>query len=175
MAETVQIMGLTKLRDNLQKIGRIAEHEAAIAMTRSGANLFKKAAQEKVPVKSGTLKKSISVKQISKGPHILYVVTTRKKLADKYRGRHAHLVEFGTRMHYEPRSSKRSGKKKKVMFIKESGEFFWNVIHPGAKPHPFMRPAFDENAGKAIDRMAKLYNRRLEKWQTLMGIEPEES
>jgi len=175
MAETVQIMGLTKLRDNLKKIGKIAEHEAAIAMTRSGANLFEEAAKEEVPVKTGTLKESISVKQISKGPHILYVVTTRKKLKDKYRGRHAHLVEFGTRMHYEPRSSKRSGKKKKVMFIKKSGEFFWNVIHPGAKPHPFMRPAFEENVAKAIDKMGKLYNRRLEKWQTLMGVEPEET
>lgn len=176
MAETVQIMGLTKLRDNLKRIGKIAEADAAIAMTKSGARLFKEAAKENVPEKTGKLKNNIIVKQISKGPHVLYVTTIRPakkgKAGKKGIGvRYAHLVEFGTKTHPEPKKGK---KLKGPMFIDNSGKLYWNVIHPGARPHPFMRPAFDENVGKAITRMAKLYNRRLEKWQTLMAPEPEE-
>ena len=160
MAETVQIMGLKQLTDNLKKIGKLAEGNAAIAMTREGANIFKKAAKEKVPEKTGKLKKNIIVKQISKGPHVVYVTTIRP---GKKGVRYAHLVEFGTKTHPEPRKGKKS---KGPMFIDNSGKLYWNVIHPGAKPHPFMRPAFENNHAKALAKMTDKYNKILEKWQT---------
>jgi len=40
--------------------------------------------------------------------------------------RYAHLVEFGTAPHFQPNR-------------------FGGIMHPGARPKPFMRPAFEEN------------------------------
>ena len=171
MAETVQIMGLKQLTDNLKKIGKLAEGNAAIAMTREGANIFKKAAKENAPERTGSiglvsysvkgkLKENIIVKQISKGPHVVYVTTIRP---GKKGVRYAHLVEFGTRTHPQPKKGKKS---KGPMFISQTGKLYWNVIHPGAKPHPFMRPAFENNHAKALAKMTDKYNKILEKWQT---------
>lgn len=168
MVETVQIIGLKQLTDNLKKIGKVAEGDAAITMTRAGAGVFKKAAKEKVPVDTGKLKKNIIVKQISKAPHILYVTTIRpyKKGKGEKKGtgvRYAHLVEFGTKTHPEPKKGKKA---KGPMLIAKGGKLFWNVHHPGVEPHPFMRPAFDENVERALARMSKVYDRRIQKWQT---------
>jgi HK97 gp10 family phage protein len=168
MAGTSQVLGLKELLTNLKKIKIVAEGDAAIAMTRSGANVFKKAAQEKVPVKTGKLKKSIYVKQISKGPHVLYVTTIR---GGKNGVRYGHLVEFGTKAHEEPKEGKKA---KGPMLIAKGGKLFWNVHHPGAEPHPFMRPAFDENAEKALTKMTNVYNRRIERWQTKIAAGMEE-
>ncbi|MCW5697372.1 MAG: hypothetical protein KIS96_11660 [Bauldia sp.] len=46
----------------------------------------------------------------------------------------AHLVEFGTRPHYQPRRG---------------------VMHPGARPKPFVRPAFDTQGPRAMDMILK--------------------
>lgn len=46
----------------------------------------------------------------------------------------AHLVEFGTAPHYQPRRR-------------------WR--HPGARPFPFIRPAFDTHGPKAMDDMLR--------------------
>jgi HK97 gp10 family phage protein len=168
MADTVQIMGLKQLADNLKKIGKLAEGNAAIAMASAGASVFKKAAKKDVPEKTGKLKENIIIKQISKGPHVLYVTTIRPakkgKAGKKGTGvRYAHLVEFGTKAHPEPKKGK---KLKGPMFIDNSGKLYWNVIHPGAKPRPFMRPAFENNHSEALTKMTKVYNKILEKWQT---------
>lgn len=41
----------------------------------------------------------------------------------------AHLVEFGTAPHYQPKRG---------------------FLHPGARPYPFFRPAFEETKGKVV-------------------------
>ena len=186
MATTTQIMGLKQLTDNLKKIGKLAEGNAAIAMARTGANVFKKAAKEKVPQEKGSiegikysvksnLKESIIVKQISRGPHIVYATTIRP---GKKGVRYAHLVEFGTRPHPEPRKGKKS---KGPMFISQTGKSYWSVMHPGAKKKPFMTPAFENNSSKALTKMAEVYNKILQNWQTgyaaigsLYGLNTEE-
>lgn len=48
----------------------------------------------------------------------------------------AHLVEFGTRPHFQPR---RLG----------------GIYHPGARPKPFMRPAFESHRIEAMEILAK--------------------
>jgi hypothetical protein len=44
----------------------------------------------------------------------------------------AHLVEFGTAPHEQPRRG---------------------IMHPGARPKPFFRPAFEGNKGVALSRL----------------------
>lgn len=48
----------------------------------------------------------------------------------------AHLVEFGTRPHFQPNR-------------------FGGIMHPGARPKPFMRPAAETAMGKAKDAYAE--------------------
>lgn len=49
-------------------------------------------------------------------------------------GRHAHLVEFGTTPH-------------------KNGGQFKGTDHPGTKPQPFMRPAWDAEGQRTLDRL----------------------
>lgn len=56
------------------------------------------------------------------------------------RAPHSHLVEFGTKPHII------RAKNKKVMVI--NGDFVGGEVHhPGAKAHPFMRPAYYKERG----------------------------
>lgn len=52
----------------------------------------------------------------------------------------AHLVEFGTAPHWQPNLKFR---------------------HPGARPKPFFRPAFEATKGEVIDRLTRRAARRL--------------
>jgi len=54
----------------------------------------------------------------------------------------AHLVEFGTAPHFQPNRG---------------------VMHPGARPFPFLRPAFDENAQQTIVLVGQELWREIEK------------
>lgn len=45
----------------------------------------------------------------------------------------AHLVEYGTAPHYQPRRG---------------------VMHPGARPYPFFRPAFESTKRETVDRLS---------------------
>lgn len=80
-------------------------------------------------VVTGVLLKSMQIrkKKTTKAQSISVVAATGKGI------KYAHLVEFGTDPHWQP--------KRKFM-------------HPGAKPFPFLTPAFHSNDTKAI----KLFN-----------------
>jgi HK97 gp10 family phage protein len=111
--------------------GRIAR-----AATAAGSVVIKNAAQQKVPVDTGNLKKNIIVKRIPQGESSLtseHIVTVRQgKLTKKQKGSglqdayYGRFVEHGT--------SKVAAR-------------------------PYMRPAFDQNKEKAVqaikDRIAK--------------------
>lgn len=56
-----------------------------------------------------------------------------------------HLVEFGTARHFQPRR-------------------FGGIWHPGARPFPFMRPAYDNNA----DDVLPLFGREI--WKRVSEI-----
>lgn len=47
----------------------------------------------------------------------------------------AHLVEYGTAPHYQPRRG---------------------VMHPGARPYPFFRPAFESSKRTVVDRLSDM-------------------
>lgn len=68
---------------------------------------------------------------------------------------YAHLVEFGTARHWiKPRN------RKSLFFAGLAREA---VDHPGARPKPFMRPAFDGKSQAAIEAMADYIRQRLPK------------
>ncbi|MEO7494717.1 MAG: HK97-gp10 family putative phage morphogenesis protein [Massilia sp.] len=115
---------------------------------RAGGNEFKKEVQSKVPVVSGALRRSVRVSTKSKGG----TVSATMKIGGK-QAPHAHLVEFGTKPH------KIAPKGAGGLLI--GGNVVGAVNHPGARPHPVVRPAFDGKAADSIAAVASQIRKRL--------------
>jgi len=62
----------------------------------------------------------------------------------------ARFVEYGTKPHDIPRRRKRKGRRKVLLF---GGRFASRVHHPGTKPKPFLRPAYDQHKDDAQETM----------------------
>lgn len=60
---------------------------------------------------------------------------------------YAHLVEFGTRPH--------TIRAQKGKYMEVEGKLVKEVHHPGAKEHPFMRPAYQNEEPKLIENIKK--------------------
>jgi HK97 gp10 family phage protein len=134
-------------------------------MTYSGAKIFEKAAKENAPEKTGRLKKAIVTHKIKASElGVIYYVTIARRMRDKVTAPHAHLVEFGTAPHFIPKFGE---KLERPLFLGGKGmegRYVWRVEHPGAEKHPFMRPAFDENAERVVVKMGDVMKKKLEKW-----------
>lgn len=137
----------------LQQLPVKVEKNILRAAMRAGGNVFKRGAKQRVPVDEGDLQRSIRITtRTKKGTVYAYVK------AGGRRAPHAHLVEFGTKAH-------------KIVAKKDGALAFGaqvvsEVDHPGAKPHPFMRPTFDGEAVSAIAATGAKIRERL----TLEGI-----
>lgn len=102
---------------------------------------MKDAAKANVPFRRGVLRRAIGMKKCryQEGRIVDVLVGVRKDVrTDKdWPVKYAHLVEFGTAPH----------RYKKPHAVKmELGAFsgwIWVTQHPGSKPQPFLRPAFD--------------------------------
>jgi HK97 gp10 family phage protein len=104
------------------------------------------------PDKTGELRKSIrvSMRVLSKAGWVNAQIKAGGKKAW-----YARLVEFGTARHWiKPKN------RKSLFFAGLAREI---VDHPGARPKPFMRPAFDAKAQVAIEEMANYIRQRLPK------------
>lgn len=62
----------------------------------------------------------------------------------------AHLAEFGAAAHViKPKTRNITGR---LSFTSDGQRYMPKVVqHPGARPHPFMRPAFEETKGEAFN------------------------
>ena len=152
MASSVEIRGLAELNKALQELPAKVERNVLRGGLRAGAKVLEDAARAHVPVKRGDLHKSIRVSmRVSSKTG---TVRAQVKAGDK-KAWYAHLVEFGTARHWiKPKS-------RKSLFI--AGLMKEVVDHPGARPRPFMRPAFDGKWRAAIDAMADYIRTRLPK------------
>lgn len=173
----VRIDGLAELQRNLDELPAKIEQNILRGALRAGANVIADEARRLVPVQSGQLKESIriSVRQIRgrivatvkaggrfkvyKGGNAikgaLYKTDRGPGSVDYHAPFYAHLVEFGTARHWiKPRN-------RKSLFI--AGLLREAADHPGARPKPFMRPAFDSKSRAAIDAMAEYIRKRLPK------------
>ena len=81
--------------------------------------------------KGGHLDENIViVKHLSKGPMFFEAWLTFKGRGRKL----AHLVEYGTAPHWQPNRG---------------------IMHPGARPYPFARPAFEDTKQEVVDMVGK--------------------
>lgn len=151
MKTDFRVEGLSKINDLLKQLPQIAQKRVGQSAMRIGANIIKKAAQDKVPERSGELKKSIVVKQDRYGSaSINYTIGIEGKARS-----YAHLVEFGAAPHVI-----RPDKKKAL----SNGRFFVEEIHhPGASAKPFLRPAFDNHQEEVIKKIGQVLGKGVER------------
>jgi len=144
------IIGGRELDAFLQALPVKVEKNILRSALRAGANEFKKPAQARVPVDEGDLRRSIRVTTRTKKGTVYAAV----KIGGR-RAPHAHLVEFGTAAH------KIRAKKGSALVV--NGNAVREVDHPGAKAHPFARPAFDAGATPAVAAVGAKIRERLTK------------
>ena len=103
---------------------------------------------------SGLLAQSIGavVRQYKNSKFVVGVIGPRKEIEGTWKGRrrvptfYAHLVEFGARPHAIGSGSvleRRSTRRGKPVVLGPGPQH--GRQHPGAKAHPYLRPAFDAN------------------------------
>ena len=167
MANEFRVQGLKELHTMLQQLPVRIEKNIMRGAIRAGANVYRDSARQAAPVDDGILKRSIKTgsTNVKKGRVVVTVGT------DLY---YARMVEFGTASFYTgtgrsvkkpykiPKTSK-SGKitKRLKKAIKFNGVIVNNVTHPGIRPQPFMRKAFDGASDQAVATFAQYVSTRL--------------
>lgn len=167
--EQFQVQGLKELHKMLQELPVRIEKNIMRGAVRAGANVFRDAARQAAPVDDGLLRRSIKTgsTNVKRGNVVVNVGT------DLY---YARMVEFGTASFYTgtgksvgkpykiPKASK-SGKTTKRLkkAVKFGNVIVNNVTHPGIKPQPFMRRAFDGASDQAVATFAQYVSTRLAK------------
>ena len=149
----LNIIGGRELDAFLQSLPAKVEKNIMRSALRAGANAFKEEVKASIPVHLGELRRSVRVSTRSKGGTVTASLKVGNKKAWYWR-----FVEFGTAAH-------RIGPKNARALALAGVVVGW-VHHPGARPKPFMRPAFDSKAASAIDAVAAQIRARL----TLEGI-----
>lgn len=135
MAE-IHVKGLADLQKFLDQLPAKMEKNVLRGALRAGMNVVKPVAKSNIRSVSGLLAKGLKLSTNSKGG----TVTASLKATGKH-GWLARFVEFGTKAH------KIAARKVPALWF--GGRFVKSVDHPGAKPHPFMRPALDSQAQNA--------------------------
>lgn len=147
MAEET-IAGGRELDDFLKTFSAKVEKNIMRAALRAGAAEFREQVRANVPVASGDLKRSIRITTRFKKGTVYASVKAGGKRAP-----HWHFVEFGTAAHRI--APKGAG----GLLI--GGQVVGAADHPGARPKPFMRPAFDTRSAAALKAVAAKIRERL--------------
>lgn len=150
----VEIKGAAELHRFLSQLPVELEKKESRNALRAGAKVLEQEVKAEIPVKEGELRASTKVTAGAKKGGLVYahVKVGGKKKGDPF---YAHMVHEGTKPHeIKPR---RFGS----LFF--AGLFRKLVKHPGAKANPFMRRAFDNKAGAAIDAVAAYLRTRIER------------
>jgi HK97 gp10 family phage protein len=174
MAVTVKVEGLRELGESMRGLSEAVNKKIARAATAAAAGVIKKAAQERVPVDTGALKKGIVVKRIppaETGRTSTHMVTVSSREMRKYVAKsRAAIVELQGPI--APRMvNGKLVRAKKLQGRKDSyesfGKFFYahfiefGTVRMTAKP--FMRPAFDMNKERAVEVMKTTLARGIER------------
>jgi HK97 gp10 family phage protein len=177
MATTTKgISGLAELDALLKQLPAKIEANIMRGALRAGQSVIMAEAKARVPVDQGDLKKSIRITQRGKSKKFgwvrLHLVAGGKKAHT------AHWVEYGTASHYtgngrtvgkpyiikaKDSQGRQLGNKMKRAALRIGAKMVDQVTHPGIKPRPFMRPAFDRAQGAAIDATVQYIRTRLPK------------
>lgn len=173
---TQAVIGLDKLLAELQALPVKIERNIYRGALRSGAKVIADEAKHLVPVDDGELRSSIRV-SVRVGRNNGKITANIK--AGNKKAFYANFIEHGTVRHYikasiRPQRLTRRGLKtisiKTLNKIESRGGIViggrfvgTQVIHPGSRKHPFMRPALDTKWRDAVTAFADYVRVRLPK------------
>jgi HK97 gp10 family phage protein len=173
---TVNIAGLAELDALLKQLPAKIESNIMRGALRAGQKVILDEAKARVPVDQGHLKNSIRIAYRAKSSKFGWV--RMHLVAGSKKAYNAHWVEYGTASHYTG-TGKTVGKpyiikakdgqgkelknKLKRHALRIGAKMVGQVTHPGIKPQPFMRPAFDRAQGAALDATVQYIRTRLPK------------
>jgi len=143
----VHVKGLVDLQKFLDTLPVKIEKNIMRGALRAGMNTVTPIAKSNIHSVSNLLAEGLKVSTRARGGRVTASL--------KATGPHAFVakwVEFGTKAHNI------AAKKGWLSF---GGIFAKSVQHPGARPHPFMRPALDAQAGAAVVAAAEYMKARL--------------
>lgn len=165
MAE-VKIKGLKELYDALQTLPVKLEQNVMRGALRAGAKVFESEIKQTVPVappneknkrlyggREGLLRDSVRVSVRVRRGQVTAIVKAGGKAKGGGDAYYARFVEFGTAAHYIRAKSAKG--------LTLNGAVFRGVMHPGARPKPFMRPAFDTQHVRAVEAAREYIRGRL--------------
>jgi HK97 gp10 family phage protein len=140
---TVEIEGAEQLANKLRELNITIQDKIMRTALKAGAQVIADEAVTLAPKKTGTLADSIKVRTTADSD--VSEISSTVSVGD----RKAHLVEFGTAPH------EIKAKHAKALKLLDGREVE-SVMHPGAKAHPFMRPAFDTQKDAALDAIMQV-------------------
>lgn len=155
MADTIHVKGLSDLQKVLETLPTKLHANVLRDSMKAGAKLIQNDAKQRAPIgERGALKRSLRIRS-RRRQGVAYVYVT---VGGKYRGetvRYAHLIEMtGAQPHWiAPRRG--------VALYFGGRMHFGPVYHPGFQPKPFLRPALDSQAYRAVTATAQYMRQRL--------------
>lgn len=156
--QEIRVKGLDELNRFLEQLPPRIARNVVRGGLRAGARVILVAARAKIHSNSGLLAKGLSVTtSYQQG-----IVKARMRTAGKH-AYVAHWVEYGTAAHEIVARLGRG-----LSFL---GRVFRRIMNPGAKPKPFMRPALDENAGRAVVAAGEYIRGRLSNRDAALALD----
>jgi HK97 gp10 family phage protein len=129
----IKISGLDSLLDMFDDAADVVELEKAVG---KACALVERSAKQKAPKGSGDLRRSITSEVVIEGDQIVGTVFTPLEYAP--------YVEYGTGLFAEGGNGRQD-----VPWCYKDDEGEWHSTS-GMKPHPYMRPALEENREKIL-------------------------
>lgn len=172
----IEITGLSDLYAQLQQLSGKIESNVMRGALRAGLQVVRTAAINNVPVQDGDLRDSIRIS--ARRRSMKYGWVRMHLVAGNDVAYYANMVEFGTAQHIirakeRPTRKTRRGTVKGLSIktmnkmlnsgsLKIGGRYVGaSVLHPGARPAPFMRPAIDGSQQQALEAMRDYIAKRL--------------
>jgi HK97 gp10 family phage protein len=172
----VGVSGLAELDALLKKLPAVVEFNVMRGALRAGQKVIMDEAKALVPVDQGDLRDSIRISYRARSKKFGW--TRMHLIAGNKKAYNAHWIEYGTASFYTGRGrtvgkpyiikakdsqGKELKNKQKRAALRIGSKLVGQVIHPGIKPQPFMRPAFDRASGQAITAAVTYIRTRLHK------------
>lgn len=171
MNDTAHVKGLSELQRVLDTLPAAIERNIMRGALRAGAKVFERSAKARAPVapptdvnrrlyggRRGLLRDSVRVSVRARAGRLLARVIAGGKAKGGGIAYYAGWVEKGTKPHTI------TAKRAKALVVGGSSGRAWSahsVQHPGARPNPFMTPAFDESHQQALVAVREYIRNRL--------------
>jgi len=160
---TYKTEGTKNLEKALVQLGRSAGFKALTGAMRDAAKPIIVDARNNAPSKTGTLKKNI-ISQVFRGKGYSDSVATLHIGFRKKKAWYGQILERGAKRHRIPSKTVGRGRNKTKNNAKvswEKGKVYSNVNHPGTRPYPMLKRAFDRKHGASVKILRERLRQRI--------------